>query len=95
VAGLQQVVEVGVVEGPVAELVDDRIARLGIDLVDDVRAVELLADVGVVAQNALPAAADRRGQDRRPLPHQRPLRSGHELRVDDGMPRARQAASRA
>ena len=50
------------------------------NFVDDVRAIELLAGVGVVAQKALPAA-HRWGEGRRPLPHQRPLRSGHELRI--------------
>jgi hypothetical protein len=59
-AGSQQVVEVRVVEGAVPELVDDRITPLGIELVDDVRAVELLAHVLVEALEALPAAADGR-----------------------------------
>src|SRR5262249_49836310 len=73
VAGLQEVVEVRVVEGAVAELVDDRIGGLGVELVNDVGAVELLVDVLVVAAEAFPAAADWGVTLLRPLPHRGPL----------------------
>jgi hypothetical protein len=81
---LQEIVEVRVVEGAIAELVDDRIARLRIDLVDDVRAVQLPVDVLVIPAEALPAAAHRGVHLRRPLPDGRPLGPGQELGVDDG-----------
>src|SRR5215218_7969081 len=62
-AFLQEIVEVGVVEGAVAEFLDDRFAGLGVELLDDVRAVERIGDVSIDALNALPAAAHRWGAD--------------------------------
>jgi hypothetical protein len=84
VARLQKIIEVGVVERAVAELVDDWICRVGVDLVDDVRTVSLLTDVLIEAHEALPATAHRRRDLRRPLPHRRPLRTRQELGVNDG-----------
>ena len=49
VPGLQEVVEIGVVEGALAELLNDRVSWHWVDLVNNVRAIEFLADVFVVA----------------------------------------------
>src|SRR2546422_1077181 len=78
----QPIGERGAVEGAVPELLDDDVVGLGVDLLDDICAVELLPDVRVESRVTFPAASGWRAALRRPLPEEGIAGPGDELRVD-------------
>jgi len=83
---LEQIVEIGVGEGAVAKFLDDRFSGFGVDLGDDVRAVERPDRVLIITLDALPATLRWRRMDRRPLPEQYRLWSSHEFGIVHGDP---------
>jgi len=83
VVRLQEIGEPGAMESVVAELLDLMLVLAWGKLVDDGGALALAFDVAVCPLDARPAAASRRRDHRRPLPHQRRRRTSDESREDD------------
>src|SRR5205085_12432556 len=75
----QPVRQIGIEEGVVRVLLDDRLVSERVQLPNDVGAFELRLHVSIEPTDARPATAGWRSKHRRPFPHQSWPRSGDEF----------------